>query len=452
MTGRETDARRWFSTDVTSVGAINRIVMTPILQGWTGWRWWAVLTFAAALSLLMLVTAVWLFAHGIGIFGNNTTVVWGFPIANYVWWLGIGHAGTLISAALLVTRQKWRASLNRFAETMTLFAASLAGLFPIFHLGRPYYLYWLLPYPNVMGLWPQWRSALVWDIWAVGTYIIFSALFWYTGLVPDVAMLRDRTKTRWVRRFYGVLALGWRGSARHWRVYERFYRYMAAIAVPLVVSVHSVVSLDFAASLEPGWQDTIYPPYFVVGALYSGFAMVVVIAGILRRALNFQAIITADHFEVIGRVLLTASIVMGVSYASEWLWAWYSGARAERGVVTFLFTGAYAPLYCGQLLFNVVIPQALWFSRVRRNLPLLIAISIVINIGMWLERILLIWSTLGRDYLPSMWRLFLPSLCDWAMLMGSLGLFLLLFMIFVRILPAVSAHELRALLLESKQG
>jgi molybdopterin-containing oxidoreductase family membrane subunit len=263
-------------------------------------------------------------------------------------------------------------------------------------------------------------------------------------------MLRERAKSLWARRLYGAFALGWRGSARHWAVYNRLYRYMAALAVPLVVSVHSIVSLDFAASLEPGWADTIYPPYFVVGALYSGFAMVVVLAAALRWGCSFESFITVRHFEVIARVLLTASIVMGISYASEWFWGWYGGERPERHLVTFLFTGPYAPLYYGQLLFNVGIPQALWYGRVRRNIAAVVVISIVINIGMWLERILIVWSTLSRDYLPSAWRVFLPTFWDWALLFGSLGAFMFLFMLFVRVLPALPAHELRKLWLEER--
>jgi molybdopterin-containing oxidoreductase family membrane subunit len=439
---------RWIGEGVGSLEDINARVVAPILDPRPTWRWWLALVVSGGLTLVMIVTVTWLFVHGIGIFGNNTTIVWGFPIANYVWWLGIGHAGTLISALLLLTRQKWRGSLNRFAETMTLFAASMAGLFPIFHLGRPYYLYWIVPYPNVQTLWPQWRSALVWDFWAVGTYITFSVLFWYAGLVPDLALLRERAKRRWARRLYGMFALGWRGSVRHWHLHERFYRYMAALAVPLVVSVHSVVSLDFAASLEPGWADTIYPPYFVVGALYSGFAMVVVIAAALRWACSFEPFITVRHFEVIARVLLTASIVMGVSYASEWFWSWYGGERSERHLVEFLFLGPYAPLYYCQLLFNVVVPQALWFRRVRFSIAAVVIISIVINVGMWLERILIVWATLSRDYLPSAWRIFLPTAWDWLLLFGSLGAFMFLFMLFVRVLPALPAHELRKLWIE----
>jgi molybdopterin-containing oxidoreductase family membrane subunit len=444
--------RHWISGKIKSTEQINEIVVAPILAFSQNWRWRTAFGISGAFTLLMVVSVAWLFGHGIGIFGNNTTIVWGFPIANYVWWLGIGHAGTLISALLLLTRQKWRGSLNRFAETMTLFAASMAGLFPIFHLGRPYYLYWIMPYPNVQGLWPQWRSALVWDFWAVGTYITFSALFWYVGLIPDLAMLRDRARSMFVRRLYGAFSLGWRGSARHWEIHERLYRYMAALAIPLVVSVHSIVSLDFAASLEPGWADTIYPPYFVVGALYSGFAMVVVIAATLRWACRFEPFITVWHFEIIARVLLASSIIMGISYATEWFWAWYGGSRPERHLIVFLFTGPYAPLYYCQLLFNVAMPQALWLPAVRRSVMAVVLISIVINIGMWLERILIVWGTLSRDYLPSAWRIFLPTFWDWALLFGSLGTFMFLFMIFVRILPALPAHELRKLWLEEHQA
>jgi molybdopterin-containing oxidoreductase family membrane subunit len=434
---------RWIGPGIQSLEDINARISAPILAPVRGWRWWTAFAISGALTLLMIVSVIWLFVHGIGIFGNNTTIVWGFPIANYVWWLGIGHAGTLISALLYLTRQKWRGSLNRFAETMTLFAASMAGLFPIFHLGRPYYLYWLLPYPNVQSLWPQWRSALVWDIWAVGTYITFSALFWYVGMVPDLAMLRERARSPFVRKLYGAFALGWRGSARHWALYDRFYGYMAALAIPLVVSVHSIISLDFAASLEPGWSDTIYPPYFVIGALYSGFAMVAILAAILRWACSFEPFITIRHFEMIAKVLLAASIVMGVSYASEWFWAWYGGDRAERHLVVFLFTGPYAPLYYIQLAFNVLLPQLLWLPAARRSILTVTLLSIAINIGMWLERILIVWSTLARDYLPSAWRAFLPTIWDWTLLFGSLGTFMFLFMLFVRVLPALPAHELR---------
>ncbi|WP_431271828.1 quinol:electron acceptor oxidoreductase subunit ActD [Dankookia sp. P2] len=311
------------------------IVADSVLRHRPGRRYWIALGLAFLATLGFVGFVTWLFVEGIGIYGNNATVVWGFPIADYVWWIGIGNAGTLISALLLITRQPWRASINRFAEAMTLFAASIAGLFPILHLGRPYRAYWLAPYPNTMELWPQWRSALVWDFAAIAVYILFSLLFWYLGLIPDLATMRDRAPSRRARLIYGVLAFGWRGSARHWQRHDAVYRAMAALAVPLVVSVHSVVGLDFAASLMPGWQESIFPPYFVVGALFSGFAMVVTLAVILRWALGLQAVITERHFDAMGKILLAGAIVMGMSYATEWFLAWYGGEHAERGVLRF---------------------------------------------------------------------------------------------------------------------
>jgi Ni/Fe-hydrogenase subunit HybB-like protein len=299
-----------------------------------------------------------------------------------------------------------------------------------------------------MAVWPQWRSALIWDFWAIASYILFSFIFWYVGLVPDLATLRDRAKNRALQLFYGALAFGWRGSARHWRLYEQYHITMACLAVPLVVSLHSVVGLDFAASLMPGWQETIFPPYFVVGAMYSGFAMVVLLTALLRWGFRLQALITIEHFDVMAKVMLAASIIMGLSYATEWFAAWYHGDRAERWLVAFAFTGAYAPLYRCMLLFNVLIPQAFWFARVRRGIVAIVLISILINVGMWLERLLIVLNTLSHDYMPSMWRLFMPTLWDWLLLLGSLGLFALLYLLLVRLFPMVSMHEVRRLVSE----
>jgi molybdopterin-containing oxidoreductase family membrane subunit len=316
---------------------------------------------------------------------------------------------------------------------------------PIVHLGRPIYAYWLAPYPNTMALWPQWRSALVWDFWAIISYLLFSILFWYVSLIPDFATMRDRTRSVIGRRLYGVFALGWRGSARHWSRLQTLHSTMAALGVPLVCSVHSIVGLDFAASLMPGWQESIFPPYFVVGAMYSGFAMVVVLALAIRWGLDLQAIITRRHFEVMGRILLMASIVMGYSYATEWFMAWYGGEHSERGLVAFEFTGTYAPLYWALLACNVVLPQALWFPRVRRSLPVLFVIAIGINVGMWLERILIVWNTLSHDYMPSLWRSFHFTFWDWTFLIAPLGFFGFLFLIFVRVVPAISMFDMREL-------
>jgi Ni/Fe-hydrogenase subunit HybB-like protein len=446
------ELRRWTRPSGRDAEAINALVSAPLLErGQWRWRaWWIAFAVSGALTVVMVVAMVWVFAFGLGVWGYNTTVIWGFPIANYVWWIGIGNAGTLISSMLLLTRQRWRASINRFAEAMTLFAASIAGLFPITHLGRPEYFYWLLPYPNTMTVWPQWRSALIWDFWAILSYLLFSILFWYVGLIPDLATLRDRATSNVARLFYGALALGWRGSARHWRLYEHYHTTMACLAVPLVVSLHSVVGLDFAASLMPGWNETIFPPYFVVGAMYSGFAMVVLLTALLRWGFRLQAVITIAHFDVMAKIMLMASLVMGLSYASEWFSAWYHGEHEERALTAFLFTGAYAPLYWAMLLFNVVIPQAFWLRRMRRNVVVAVVISILINIGMWLERIGIVWNTLSYSQLPSTWRVFIPTFWDWALLAGSLGFFAFLFLILVRLFPMVSMHEMRSMVAEER--
>lgn len=445
---------RWTLPSGRSLEAVNALVCGPLIdRGRWAWRAWRLaFVVALALSLALAVAVVWLFSQGIGVWGVDTSVVWGFAIANYVWWIGIGNAGTLISALLLITRQRWRASINRFAEAMTLFAAGIAGLFPIFHLGRPMYFYWLVPYPNTMNVWPQWRSALIWDFWAILSYILFSIIFWYVGLVPDFATLRDRARSATVRKLYGALALGWRGSARHWRVYQTYQITMACLAVPLVVSLHSVVGLDFAASLMVGWNETIFPPYFVVGAMYSGFAMVVVLAASIRWGFGLQPLITAHHFDVMARIMLAASIIMGLSYATEWFGGWYRGDAVERGFVAFEFTGRYAALYWLLLLCNCLVPQVFWVPAVRRRIAAVVLVSVIINIGMWLERICIVLDTLSYHYMPSMEGWFVPTVWDWLFLFGSLGLFALLYLIFVRLVPAVSMHEMRHLVEEEAAG
>lgn len=430
---------------VSGPEAVNLLVSAPLLDRESWRRWWIALAVSLALTVVFFGAAAWLLVRGIGIFGNNSTVVWGFPIANYVWWIGIGNAGTLISSMLLLTHQKWRAAINRFAEAMTLMAVAIAGIFPLIHMGRPQYFYWLFPYANTMGLWPQWRSALIWDFWAILSYLLFSIIFWYTGLIPDLATLRDRAATRGRRLFYGILALGWRNSARHWKAYETYYFTMAALAVPLVTSVHSIVGLDFAASLMPGWQETIFPPYFVVGAMYSGFAMVVLLTALIRWGLRLEALITLRHFDVMAKIMLFAALVMTLSYASEWFSAWYSGRNVDRNFLVYEFTGTYAPLYWLMLACNCAIPQLFWFPYFRRSILWVVAIGIAINVGMWLERILIVWNTLSQAYVPSMWHLFYPTMWDWLLLVGSLGLFAFMYLLFVRIFPAVSMHEIRQL-------
>jgi molybdopterin-containing oxidoreductase family membrane subunit len=439
------DEMRLLPSDA-SYASITAAVSAPLLDRSPGQRWWIAVTAAGALTLLLFISIGVLFAAGVGIWGVNTSVIWGFAIANYVWWLGIGHAGTLISSLLLITRQSWRASINRFAEATTLFAASIAGLFPILHLGRPYLFYWLFPYPSTMTVWPQWRSPLVWDFFAIASYILFSLLFWYIGLIPDAAALRDRAKKRSTQRFYGILALGWRGSARHWSHYEAVYWTMAAVAVPLVVSVHTIVGLDFAASLMPGWAETLFPPYFVVGALYSGFGMVVILAALLRRGLQLEELITARHFDAMGKFLLMGAIVIGLCYATEWFFAWYSGKPEEWRLVAFEFTGAYAPFYYLLLALNVVIPQVLWWERARTHPPWIVTVAILLNVGMWLERVLIIIMSLSHSFVPSEWSLFVPTLWDWAFLLGSIGFFALLFLFFVRLFPVIAMHDVRRLI------
>jgi molybdopterin-containing oxidoreductase family membrane subunit len=432
-------------THVNRIDAVNTLVTGPLLDRRPWRRWWIAMAVASLLTLIFFGSMFYLFYKGIGIFGNNSIVVWGYPIANYVWWIGIGNAGTLISSMLLLTHQGWRSAINRLAEAMTLMAVAIAGLMPIMHMGRPLYFYWLAPYPNTMALWPQWRSALVWDFWAILSYLVFSVIFWYTGLIPDLATLRDRALTPGKRIVYGALALGWRNSARHWCLFQAYYRAMAALAVPLVCSVHSIVGLDFAASLMPGWQETIFPPYFVVGAMYSGFGIVVVLCAAVRWGFRLEALITMRHFEMMAKVMLMAGTVMFLSYATEWFSAWYSGRGVDRRFLAFEFTGAYAPLYWMMIVCNCILVQAFWFRGARRSLPAIIAIAILINIGMWLERILIVWNTLSHHYIVSMWRLFYPTLWDWLILFGSLGFFAFLYLLFVRFFPVVSMHEAREL-------
>ncbi len=441
-------ALRWTEPEGRSIEAVNDLVSAPLLERrrWR-WRvWWIAFAVSLALTTAMAVTIVYLFSKGIGIFGNNTTVVWGFPIANYVWWIGIGNAGTLISSMLLLMRQHWRASINRFAEAMTLFAAAIAGIFPILHLGRPLYFYWLVPYPNTMSLWPQWRSALIWDFWAITSYLLFSILFWYVGLIPDLAALRDRAKSPTARTLFGIFALGWRGSARHWHTLHVYHTTMACLGVPLVISLHSVVGLDFAASLMPGWAETIFPPYFVVGAMYSGFTMVIVLAAAVRWGLRLQALITVEHFEVMAKMLLAASVIMTVSYGAEWFSAWYGGEHAERSLVAYSFAGDYRAFYWLMLLLNCAIPHTFWFPAARRSIATVVTIAVLINIGMWLERMLIVLNTLSHGYAIGMWRTYAPTLWDFLLLFGSLGFFALLFLVFCRVLPVVSMHETRRLL------
>jgi Ni/Fe-hydrogenase subunit HybB-like protein len=416
------------------------------------WMWLAGGAVALGLTVLFVVAVGYLFAVGVGIWGVDEPVAWAFAITNFVWWVGIGHAGTFISAFLLLLRQPWRTSINRFAEAMTIFAVAMAGVMPILHLGRPWFFYWLLPYPDIMGVWPQWRSPLVWDFFAIGTYITVSILFWYMGLIPDLATLRDRTRQRWKQVFYGLFALGWRGEARHWHRFDTAYLLMAGLATPLVISVHSVVSLDFAVGNTPGWHSTIFPPYFVAGALYSGFAMALTIAVPMRTLFGLHDFITARHLNNIGKLMLLCGLIVAYSYAVEIFMAYYSGDRYAIYMIENRMAGPYAPIYWAVIACNVIIPQALWSARVRMSPLPLFGIAIVINVGMWLERFLIIVSSLHRDFLPSAWGMFYPTFWDFATLAGSLGAFALLFLLFLRFLPAISMSEMRKLESKKEEG
>ena len=404
--------------------------------------------FAAAFAVMMMLfyAIAYLLIAGIGIWGINIPVGWGFAIINFVWWIGIGHAGTLISAILLLLRQQWRQSINRFAEAMTLFAVACAGLFPLLHLGRPFYFYWLVPYPNTMSLWPQFRSPLVWDVFAISTYFTISLLFWYVGLIPDLATLRDRSGNRVGRVVYGMLAMGWRGSARHWQRYEIAYLLLAGLATPLVVSVHTVVSFDFAVAIVPGWHSTIFPPFFVAGAIYSGFAMVMTLAIPLRAAYHLEDFITARHLENMAKILLVTGLIVTYGYLIETFIAWYSGNEYEWYMTMNRMRGPYAPLYWALIFCNAIVPQVLWFRRARRNVALLFVVALVVNVGMWLERFIIVVTSLHRDFLPSSWGMYYPTRWDWATFVGTMGLFATLFLLFIRFLPMISISEMRMIL------
>ncbi|HET9580486.1 MAG TPA: NrfD/PsrC family molybdoenzyme membrane anchor subunit [Usitatibacter sp.] len=416
------------------------------------WVWGAGFLLTGLMSLFLFGAVGYLFAKGIGIWGVNIPVAWGFAIGNFVWWIGIGHAGTFISAFLLLLRQKWRNSINRFDEAMTLFAAGIAGLWPILHLGRPWFFYWLVPYPDVMNVWPQWRSPLVWDFFAISTYLLVSLVFWYVGLVPDLATLRDRAHGRLKQMVYGFFALGWRGEARHWARYEVAYLLLAGLAAPLVVSVHSIVSLDFAIGNTPGYHSTIFPPYFVAGALYSGFAMVLTIALPMRHFFGLQDFITLRHLDNAAKIMLATGLIVGYGYAMEVFTAFYSGDPYEIGMTTSRFSGPYAFVYWGVILCNVVIPQLLWWRRARRSPWTLFALSLVIQLGMWSERFMIVVTSLSRDFLPSSWGIFVPTFWDVSMLVASIGFFAFLFLVFLRVLPAITIFEMRELAHEEKEG
>jgi molybdopterin-containing oxidoreductase family membrane subunit len=415
-------------------------------------RWWY-LGFGVAFFLVMMLlhALTKLLFEGIGIWGNNVPVGWGFAIINFVWWIGIGHAGTLISAILLLLRQPWRTSINRFAEAMTLFAVACAGIFPLIHVGRPWLAYWLLPYPNTMGLWPQFRSPLIWDVFAVSTYATVSLLFWYVGLIPDLATLRDRASKRLSKIAYGFFAMGWRGASHHWHNYETAYLMLAALSTPLVVSVHTVVSFDFAVGQIPGWHATIFPPYFVAGAIFAGFAMVLTLAIPLRAAFNLHDFITIRHIQNMSKVMLATGLIVAYGYLIEIFMAWYSGNWYEQFMILNRITGPYRVQWWALLLCNVLVPQLLWFKRVRTTPAMAWFVAMFVNVGMWLERFVIVITSLHRDFLPSSWGMFSGTVWDWATFIGTIGLFVALLFLFLRFLPMISIFEMRTIVPESEE-
>ena len=410
-----------------------------------GLMWLAAVGLTGTFVCILTLAATYLFARGVGIWGVNVPVAWGFAIVNFVWWIGIGHAGTFISAMLLLMRQDWRTSINRFAEAMTLFAVACAGMFPLLHLGRPWKFYYLLPYPNTMWLWPQFRSALVWDVFAVSTYLTVSLIFWYVGMIPDLATLRDEAKNKLVARVYAMLAMGWRGAASHWQRYQTAYLLLGGLSAPLVVSVHSVVSMDFAEAQLPGWHTTIFPPYFVAGAIFSGFAMVLSLGIPMRKFFRLEGMITIKHIDNCAKLLLVTGLIVAYGYSSEVFMSWYSGDSSEWFLTLNRAVGPYAWAWWMIVICNVLTPQFLWLRQVRQSVPLMFVISLIIQLGMWGERFVIVIISLHRDFLPSSWGMYYPTIWDWAILFGTIGFFLFCFFLFARFLPVISMSEMREL-------
>jgi len=427
--------------------------ITEIVSGVTEKKaprlWWILFGLSSTMTAILGLTIGYLLWTGIGIWGNNSPVAWAWDITNFVWWIGIGHAGTLISAVLYIFRQYWRTAINRFAEAMTIFAVICALMFPTIHAGRPWFLYFALPIPNQMNMWPNFKSPLLWDVFAVSTYFTVSLLFWYVGLIPDLATLRDRATGKIRQWAYGLFALGWRGSNRHWSNYERAYLILAALSTPLVLSVHSVVSFDFATSVEPGWHTTIFPPYFVAGAVFSGFALVMTLLLVARAVYGMHDLVRMKHLELMNKIMLTTGSLVGYAYAMEFFIAWYSGNPYERFVFVNRAFGDYWWAYWSMVTCNVIIPQLFWFRGVRRSIPAMFVISILINIGMWFERFVIIVTSLHHDYLPSSWGNFSPTIFDILTFAGSLGLFFTAFLLFLRWLPMIAVAEVKMVIPEA---
>ena len=431
----------------TSYASITEKITSVVLSPHTPFQWFVVIAIGLGLVVVLQIAIVWLLYQGVGVWGLNNPVGWGFAIINFVWWIGIGHAGTLISAVLLLFRQKWRTSINRSAEAMTIFAVMCAGMFPVLHTGRPWLAaYWLFPYPNSMDIWPQFRSPLIWDVFAVGTYLTVSLLFWGVGMIPDFATFRDRSRHRVTKGVYGLLSMGWRGSAIHWERYEMASLILAGLSTPLVLSVHSVVSFDFAVSIMPGWHTTIFPPYFVAGAIYAGFAMVLTLMIPLRKLYGLQDFITERHLDNMGKVMLTAGLIVAYGYFMEQFIAWYSASEYESFMISNRMFGPYGSAYWALLTCNIFVPQLLWLRQVRHSTLWLFIVSMFINVGMWLERFIIVVGSLHRDYMPSSWDMYAPTIWDWGLYVGTIGFFLLAFFLFLRAWPLIAIHEIRTLL------
>lgn len=420
-------------------------IAAPIVNK-PGKLWFVGITISGTLMLIGFFQMFLTVRNGIGLWGNNKTIGWGWAITNLVWWIGIGHAGTFISAILLLFRQKWRTGINRSAEAMTIFAVMCAGIFPLIHMGRLPLGYFILPYPNTRGLWVNFNSPLLWDVFAISTYFLVSLLFWYMGLVPDIATMRDKVKNKFGKLIYGFLSFGWKGSARHWSRHESMSLILAGLAAPLVLSVHSIVSFDFATSVVPGWHTTIFPPYFVSGAIFSGFAMVLTLMIVARKAMNIQEYITVGHIESMNKIIIATGSIVGIAYITELFMAWYSGVEYERFVFLNRATGPYWWAYWIMMTCNVISPQLLWIKRLRRNVAFTFALSIFINIGMWFERFVIVVTSLHRDFIPSSWQMYRPTITEVLIFTGSLGLFFTLFLIFIRFFPVVAIAEVKSIL------
>ena len=431
--------------------SVTEEIVRVVLTKHTPWFWWLGTAIAGSLATVLTLCLLWLFLRGTGVWGIDMPVAWGFAIINFVWWIGIGHAGTLISAILLLFKQSWRNSINRFAEAMTLFAVVCAGMYPIIHTGRPWVaIIWLFPYPNSMNVWPQFRSPLMWDVFAVSTYATISVVFWYFGLIPDLGTMRDRAKNTFAKYLYGLAAMGWRGSARHWMRYETSCLLLAGLATPLVLSVHTVISFDFAVALLPGWHTTIFPPYFVAGAIYSGFAMVITLAIPIRKLYHLEDVITMRHIDNMAKVMLATGWIVAFGYGTEAFTAWYSASKWEYFMFWNRMFGPMGWSYWVLITCNIALPQLMWIRKLRLSIPGMFIMSLIINSGMWFERFVIVVTSLYRDYLPSSWGTYKATRIDYGTYLGTWGLFTVLFFLFIRLLPMIPMSELRMLLPATK--